>query len=84
VHALFTQIAFALATLVPQTFPHPPQLLASVDVFTHEPEQSAGALGGQVATHVEFEHTLGLHPLPQVPQLFWSLVVSTHAPLQSE
>ncbi len=50
VHALATQAAVALATLVVQIWPHVPQSLALVVVSTQLPLHSFGADGGQPAT----------------------------------
>jgi hypothetical protein len=83
VHAPPTQMALALVTFVEHALPHFPQSAGSVWVSTHAPEQSVGAVGGHVETHVEFEHTLAPQLMPHMPQFWRSLVVSTHAPLQS-
>lgn len=62
---------------VAHALPHVPQLLLSVCVSTHDPEQSVPVPHWHaLLTHVA---PLG-HALPHVPQLDESLVVSTHIP----
>jgi len=60
------------------------QLLTSFVVSTQLLPQRVGMAGGQLATHIEPEHTgvLPLHAWPQVPQLFPLFVVLTQAPPQ--
>jgi hypothetical protein len=65
------QTAWALVTLVEHVRPQPLQLLGSLMVSTHVPEQGVGVPAGQPPTHVEFEQ-MGVAPLQawaHVPQL---------------
>jgi hypothetical protein len=85
VHALVTHAGVALATPVVQTFPHVLQLLTLLVVSTHVLPHSVGVEPEQPDTHVDPEHA-GVLPLQawlHMPQLFLSVLVSTHAPLQS-
>lgn len=80
VHALPWHCAVALATLVVQALPHPPQFAPFVLVSTQVPPQSRGVDAGHTDTHVEAEHAgvpLG-QATPQLAQLPGSLVKSTH------
>ena len=60
--------------------PHPPQLLESLAVFTHTPEQSVCPAGHAHVPPLQIFPPL--QPLPHAPQLLESLEVSTHAPEQ--
>ncbi len=51
VHALLTQAAVALATLVEQTWKHEPQWSASLVVSTQVPLQSVGSVAEQAEAH---------------------------------
>jgi hypothetical protein len=76
-HAPPVQVALA-----GQTFPHPPQLFASVIVFVQTDPDAPGhvVLGAMQLPHWLFAHiTLPPHAAPQLPQLLGSVVVSTHA-----
>jgi hypothetical protein len=82
VHALETQAGLALATADVQALPHALQFETSVVVSTQALPHGVGIAGGHPDTQVDFEHTgvPPLHARPQPPQLFLSLVVSTHPP----
>ena len=57
-------------------FPHAPQFVAEVAVWTQAFEQFVvGA--GQLVTHAPFAHATG-HVVPHCPQFFGSTFVSTH------
>jgi hypothetical protein len=80
VHAPPWHCAVALATLVVQALPHPPQFAPFVVVSTQVPPQISGVDPGHRETQVEAEHAgvpLG-QAMPQLPQLPGSLVRSTH------
>ena len=69
---------------VPQTLPHAPQLVMSVETFTHVPLQLT-VEGGQLlpATHKPATHDCPVaHIFPHVPQLVMSVDTFTHVPLQ--
>jgi hypothetical protein len=84
VHALLTHAGWALATLVEQAFPHVLQLLTLLVVSTHVLPQSVGVDPGQPETQVDPEQTgvPPLHAWVHMPQLFLSVAMLTHAPLQ--
>jgi hypothetical protein len=84
-HALFTQVAVALAMPVEHAVEHVPQWLTLLVVSVQVPLHSVGVAAGQPETHEEFEHT-GVPPLhanadPQPPQLLLFVCSLTHAPL---
>jgi hypothetical protein len=85
VHAPPTHAGRALATLVAQALPHALQLAALLVVSTQVPAQRVGTVDGQPDTQADPEQTgvPPLHEWPHVRQFSGSLVVSTHAPLQS-
>ena len=89
---LAVHVAAALLTLVVHFFAHPPQLLMSLVSSTQEPLQFE-SVPAQPEVHcppasspasAPDEEQFGvpasaLHACPHAPQLFLSLVVSTHA-----
>jgi hypothetical protein len=81
-HALPEQLAVAFETLVVHFFAQAPQLLTSVVSSTHDPLQFE-SVPEQPDVHAEAEQlgvpASALQWVPQPPQLFLSLVVSTHA-----
>lgn len=84
-HLLEVQVTLACGT-GPQTFPHPPQLFGSPDVFAHVAPQHVW-LGGHVPppphapTHTPPEHDSPVaHARPQPPQLRTSLSVFVSQP----
>jgi hypothetical protein len=64
-----------------QMLPHIPQFSGSVDVLTQTPEQLA-VPAGHVQTPPEHDAP-PVHARPQPPQFKLSVLVLTHAPLQS-
>jgi hypothetical protein len=63
---------------------HPPQLLGSVVVLTHEALEQAVSPGAHAISHIPIEHTNPrAHCVVQLPQWFGSELVSTQVPLQS-
>ena len=87
-HALDTQAAAALGTLVEHTVEHEPQWLGLLVVLTHvSPLQRVGAVPGHPETHDDAEQ-MGVplsapHARPHPPQLVLLVAVLTHAPPHS-
>lgn len=87
VHALLTQTAWALATLVEHPLPQAPQLVASLVASMQPPLQLVGVADGHPDAHEyappEPAHTGAApeHACPQLPQLA-AVVFCTQAPPQ--
>jgi len=73
-HVALEHVGDACATLVVQTFPHMPQLFASVCLFVQLMPQRSGVVPVHVDAHIElWQSGVGLeHVTPHPPQLpFW-------------
>jgi hypothetical protein len=85
---LLTQVGVPFATLVEQTVPQPPQLVALVVRSAHIPLQQVSPLGQAPTTLPQVQcpstHVSPAgHCTPHAPQLYGSVAVYTQTPLQS-
>lgn len=63
----------------PHCFPHEPQLVRSVDVFTHAMPHCFVPIAHDVAHAPAMQTSFAAQALPQAPQLRGSLLLSTHS-----
>ena len=67
---------------MPQTIPHPPQLLESVAVIEQMPPQSVPVVQVQLPA-MQVSPSAVLQACPQLPQLLTSVAVVVQLPLQA-